>query len=102
MSDQWSIEILSGPRGAVYFLPDVRGAKIGDPLQAQVGDVVTWSNRTDMDLDLQAVDKTKFPNFDRSIPAGEQSDLFLITSLEFDYCCKTPVKCHKIVEAAIG
>jgi plastocyanin len=44
MSQVWSIMI----NGAVpaKFTPDVFGTSTGQPLQAQVGDLVSWNNQT--------------------------------------------------------
>jgi hypothetical protein len=43
----WSIKIVpAGTGGGAAFQPDVRGAKPGDPLQAQQDDLVTWNNTT--------------------------------------------------------
>jgi hypothetical protein len=42
----WSIKIVQTGSGAA-FVPDLYGAKPGDPLQAQQDDLVTWNNTTD-------------------------------------------------------
>lgn len=42
----WSIKIVQTASGAT-FVPDLYGAKPGDPLQAQQDDLVTWNNTTD-------------------------------------------------------
>jgi plastocyanin len=43
----WSIKIVPSGRGkAAAFVPDLQGAKPGDPLQAQQDDLVTWNNTT--------------------------------------------------------
>jgi len=42
----WSIKIVAVSPGVAGFQPDVLGAKIGDTLQAQVSDIVTWGNTT--------------------------------------------------------
>ncbi len=42
----WIINIVPAGDG-VALNPDVYGALPGSPLQAQVGDLVSWSNRTD-------------------------------------------------------
>ena len=41
----WSIKIVQTGSGAA-FVPDLAGAKPGDPLQAQQDDLVTWNNIT--------------------------------------------------------
>lgn len=42
----WSIKIVPGSSGLAGFLPDVIGAKVGESLQAQRCDIVTWGNET--------------------------------------------------------
>jgi hypothetical protein len=42
----WSIKIVQADGGAA-FVPDLQGAKPGDPLQTQQDDLVTWNNTTD-------------------------------------------------------
>jgi hypothetical protein len=42
----WSIKIVPVSPGVAGFLPDVLGAKVGDSLQAQVSDIVSWGNTT--------------------------------------------------------
>ena len=42
----WSIKIVQVSPGVAGFLPDVLGAKVGDSLQAQAHDIVTWGNTT--------------------------------------------------------
>jgi hypothetical protein len=42
----WSIDIV--PSGnSVSLNPDIFGTQPGSPLQAQVGDLVSWNNQTD-------------------------------------------------------
>jgi hypothetical protein len=41
----WSIKIVDTVNGTA-FVPDLYGAKAGDPLQAQQDDLVTWNNMT--------------------------------------------------------
>lgn len=44
----WSIKIIPDAQGApVAIVPDLKGSKQGDPLQAQVDDLVSWNNTTD-------------------------------------------------------
>lgn len=45
-SFDWSIRIVQVSAGLAGFLPDVLGAKVGDSLQAQRLDIVTWGNTT--------------------------------------------------------
>lgn len=43
----WSIKIVpSAAGGGATFMPDLHGAKPGDPLQAQQDDLVSWNNTT--------------------------------------------------------
>ena len=43
----WSIKIVpSGSGQGAAFVPDIQGAKPGDPLQAEQDDLVTWNNTT--------------------------------------------------------
>jgi hypothetical protein len=42
----WSIKIVPVSPGVAGFQPDVLGAKVGDSLQAQISDIVTWGNTT--------------------------------------------------------
>ena len=44
----WSIKIIPDANGVpAAIVPDLRGSKPGDPLQAQVDDLVSWNNTTD-------------------------------------------------------
>jgi hypothetical protein len=43
----WSIKIVASDSGAgAAFVPDLQGAKQGEPLQAWQDDLVTWNNTT--------------------------------------------------------
>jgi plastocyanin len=42
----WSIRIVAVSPGLAGFKPDVLGAQVGDSLQAQQFDIVTWGNTT--------------------------------------------------------
>jgi hypothetical protein len=42
----WSVHIVAQSNGAAYK-PTIPNAQIGDPVKAQVGDIVTWGNETD-------------------------------------------------------
>jgi hypothetical protein len=42
----WAIRIVPATGGGAAFQPRVPNAKPGDPLKAQVGDIVTWGNAT--------------------------------------------------------
>jgi hypothetical protein len=43
MSQTWTIMIQGNP---TQFNPDVFGIKPGEPLKAQIGDLVSWNNQT--------------------------------------------------------
>ena len=43
----WSINIVPSEEKGVAFNPDVYGCAAGSPLQAQLGDLVSWNNQTD-------------------------------------------------------
>lgn len=47
----WSIDIVPSGDG-VSLNPDVFGALPGSPLQAAVGDLVSWNNQTDDDRQI--------------------------------------------------
>ncbi len=42
----WSVKIVRVTPSVAGFQPDVLGAKVGDTLQAQISDIVTWGNTT--------------------------------------------------------
>src|SRR5712691_1944625 len=42
----WSIKIIPSDTGAAAFVPDLRGAQPGTPLQTENADLVSWNNRT--------------------------------------------------------
>lgn len=44
----WSVKIIPDAKGVpAAIVPDLKGSKPGDPLQAQVDDLVSWNNTTD-------------------------------------------------------
>jgi hypothetical protein len=96
MPERRKIFILPDGSGGVVFLPDVRGAENGDPLRANIGDLVSWTNRTDRKVALQAVPPGSIPNFDREIDADRPSDFFQIGALPITYRCESPLKEHTI------
>lgn len=82
----WSIKIVpSGSGGGAAFVPDVQGAKPGDPLQAMQDDLVTWNNTTNEAHQPWQTDSAYQPLSEAwvkahpdlymsdSIPAGESS-----------------------------
>jgi len=87
------------PNGPITFKPDVSGAVDGQPLGAQVGDNVTWYNKTDLDLLILQPIPPKIPPEDltKPIPAGRVSDpIFVVPALNVGesvtYFCKTPTE----------
>jgi hypothetical protein len=48
MSGQdWSIKIVKAGSGSTAaFVPSLEGAELGEPLQAQSSDLISWNNRT--------------------------------------------------------
>jgi len=63
----WSIKIVQAGGGAA-FVPDLYGAKPGDPLQAQQDDLVTWNNTTDDPHQPWPSDANYNP--DKDVPRG--------------------------------
>ena len=101
----WSIKILPEGEAPKAFIPDLLGAKAGDPLAAQVGDIVTWNNTTSQDCWPWPTDSAGKPLPDsqvstaignylcNKIPAGESSTPYFNPSASFQgktltYCCK--------------
>lgn len=84
MGSQWSIRILDGPGGTVVFWPWVPGAKAGDPLYAQVNDLVTWNNTTANTVKLVPVDP-KGPVITNPIPSGKVSSPIFSVAAALQY-----------------
>jgi len=74
MAKQWGIKIVKLPNGTVAFQPDVPGAKPGQPLGVNEGDIVRWNNRTDQAHWPVAIAPPGF--LTKDIPAGQVSDPF--------------------------
>jgi hypothetical protein len=91
----WAIEIFDTDDGGVAFQPFVPGAQPGDPLHAETGDTVVWSNRTDRDLTLVSTDD---PALDQTIAAGGASDFLFVVSTppRVRYRCVQPPRGHVI------
>jgi hypothetical protein len=98
-SDEWVIEIKKAPGGGVFFLPDVRNAKPGDALRAKAFDLVSWTNRTDQEVALEA----PVANFNRTIPAGQPSTAFVLSvePKRLEYQCINPPQRH-VIEIVTG
>jgi len=68
----WSIKIVHGSSGdGAEFIPDLKGAKAGDPLEAMQDDLVTWNNTTEEEHQPWPSDSsyTALPNED-VLPRG--------------------------------
>jgi hypothetical protein len=65
----WSIKIVQAGSGAA-FVPDLYGAKPGDPLQTQQDDLVTWNNTTDDPHQPWPTDANYQPFPDSDVPRG--------------------------------
>lgn len=74
----WSIKIVSTKNG-VGFQPDLQGAKVGDPLQAQQNDLVTWNNTTNNAHQPWQTDSNYQPLSDAWVNA--HPDLYLSDSI---------------------
>jgi hypothetical protein len=70
----WSIKIVQAGSGAA-FVPDLYGAKPGDPLQAQQDDLVTWNNTTDDSHQPWPTDANYNPLPDSQVPRGSATYL---------------------------
>ena len=72
----WSIKIVSTGSGArAAFVPDLVGAKPGDPLQAQQDDLVTWNNTTKQTHQPWPTDSHYKPLPDSQVPRGSANYL---------------------------
>src|SRR5215467_9440905 len=98
-SDEWVIEIKKAPGGGVVFRPDVRHAKLGDPLFAKANDLVSWTNRTDQEVALESDEP--LANFNRTIPAGQPSKPFVLGATRIAYRCVDPLQSH-VIEIVTG
>ena len=86
MANSWGIIISQPPDGTIVCTPDVAGAHDRQPLGANVGDLVTWNNRTNHEIVLQAVAPSgqTFPF--TSIPAGTVSNpIFIVPKVSVGY-----------------
>jgi hypothetical protein len=98
MANQWVVEIRRAKTGGVFFLPFVPGAQPDDPLLADAGDTMLWSNRTTLDLDLESTDPPGL-SVDQTLTAGSTSaSLFNFPGGTVKYECKQPLKAHVIQE----
>lgn len=69
----WSIKIVEKPDGKTVFIPDLKGAKPGDPLKVWIDDLVSWNNTTDTAHQITASNGTDtFMTY--NIPAGQPSE----------------------------
>lgn len=113
----WSIKIvpnLGGPPDApAAFVPDLIGARPGDPLQAQVADLVSWNNTTgeahwpwptDASGVLLPVNEGDPGYLSDEIPPNTPSDAYSLPQAgTIYYCCKYhPAQRGQIVVSAVG
>lgn len=89
----WSINIVQGNTGA-SFVPDVYGANPDNPapLQAQLNDIVSWSNQTDEDHQLWITNSSYHPLrvLTNRIPAHQSSSPAYITRQQDAYQASPP------------
>lgn len=75
----WSIKIIPNPSQIAgqpaVFVPDLKGAKPGDPLKAQVDDIVTWNNTTNQPHWPWPTDANFKPLPDSQVPRGSANYL---------------------------
>jgi hypothetical protein len=77
MANQWSITINQLPDGTFTFTPYVPGAHVGQPLGVNPGDLVTWNNQTNVEIELKAIvapPNNVLPVLPGPIKAGEVSN----------------------------
>jgi plastocyanin len=102
----WLIKIVPvanpTPEVPAAFIPDLKDAKPGTPLTAQVDDIVVWSNRTNeahwpwpVDADGNRLPDNQVPPglaLSDAIPANTPSNSYDVTmpatGNTIDYCCK--------------
>jgi hypothetical protein len=75
MSGQdWSIQIVPAETGGdAAFVPDIAGAKPGDPLLAGSSDLISWNNRTADEHQPWPADHTYAPLSDGLVKAQPQN-----------------------------
>ncbi len=104
MPNTWSIKINQNQDGTVTFQPDTPTGQPDQPLGVQLNDLVTWNNRTNQPLTLQAINPSGV-YITETIPAGQVSDptfsVAAITAAKATalvYSCVSPSqKRHSIV-----
>lgn len=79
----WSVKITPVTEDEAAFVPDFPNAKQGDPLQANIGDLVNWNNMTDnvhqpWETDSEYNPKTS-SNLSDTIPPGQPSNWYNCT-----------------------
>jgi hypothetical protein len=98
----WSIKIVPNPAAVAdapaAFVPDLIGAGPGDPLQAQVADIVSWNNTTgeahwpwptDANGVLLSVTPGDAAYLSDDIPCHTPSDGYSLPNAgTLYYCCK--------------
>jgi hypothetical protein len=101
----WSIKIVPEDEAPTGFVPDLKGAKPGEALSAQIGDIVTWNNTSSEDCWPWPTDGNGNPLPDsqvstangnylcNKIAAGESSTPYFNPSASYQgktltYCCR--------------
>lgn len=103
---QRSIIISQRDRNTVVFTPDRVGAQEGQPLGVNPGDLITWNNRTNYELELEVVKITisgvakpvqqLFQGI-RLQPGAPSDPIFNVTQDDgtiITYRCKNPTQQH--------
>ncbi len=76
----WSIMIVPWDSSAA-FQPDVPGSKVGDPLQTEDADLISWNNRTGKNHWPWAIDPTTGQPF-VTAEAAQDAGLYLSDEVE--------------------
>lgn len=93
MASSWSITINQLPDGTFTFTPFVPGAHVGQPLGVSSGDLVTWNNQTNGQIELQSIQPAGV-YLTEPIPAGSVSNpIFHVTAtVGYSRCLPAPAR----------
>lgn len=108
----WSIKIVKQTNGKTVFVPDLKGAKPGDPLTVWVDDLVSWNNTTNDTHQITASNGTdsfttdeiqagypSTPLYDVAPPSGKNPP----TTWTVNYSCVLhPKETGKIIATPVG
>ena len=85
----WSINVVPSD-GGISLNPDVWGVDAGAPLQAEVGDLVSWNNQTDGDSQIVVSGETLDAKAWQSTTAHEiQNPNNIPTPYSITYTCSS-------------